>query len=207
MSNQRIANFFYIGTPRAGSTWLYDALKHHPEVYAPNHHKEPHFFSYNYKKGWEWYVSLYEGMGEQKIITDMSTHYYISKEALARIKEYNPEARVMFTVRNQAELLLSLFIFYGNLYTDEKFKAFLAGDKKVINTPYESDVKKLGFYDKYIESIFDAGFKKEQVLICFYDDFKENNLKFYKKICEFLDIDKNITPPNCNIKKKYYYIS
>ena len=29
----RLPNFLYIGTSKAGSTWIYNVLDHHPDVY------------------------------------------------------------------------------------------------------------------------------------------------------------------------------
>jgi hypothetical protein len=35
-----IPNFLGIGVPKAGTTWLYELLKAHPEVYVPSYRKE-----------------------------------------------------------------------------------------------------------------------------------------------------------------------
>ena len=42
-------NLFIVGAPKCGTTFLYQYLKKHPDVYFPNF-KEPHFFGSDLKE-------------------------------------------------------------------------------------------------------------------------------------------------------------
>ena len=45
--------FLMVGCQRCGSTWLYEALKEHPEIYLPAE-KQTHFFDESYDNGMDW---------------------------------------------------------------------------------------------------------------------------------------------------------
>jgi len=65
--NGRLPNFLYIGTSKAGSTWIYDVLNRHPDIYmAPG--KGLYFFSRHYERGLEWYASHFLGAASERII-------------------------------------------------------------------------------------------------------------------------------------------
>ena len=52
-------NFLVIGAQRAGTTWLYECLREHPEIFLPET-KELHYFDLNHEKGDEWYFQHFE---------------------------------------------------------------------------------------------------------------------------------------------------
>jgi len=43
-NNNVLTNFLGIGAERIGTTWLYELLKNHPEIYLYSHKKEIKFF-------------------------------------------------------------------------------------------------------------------------------------------------------------------
>ena len=57
-----LPTFLLLGTNKAGTTTLYQALKQHPQVFLP-HKKELHFFNddFNYAKGADWYARSFFG--------------------------------------------------------------------------------------------------------------------------------------------------
>ena len=56
--------FLYIGAPKAGSSWLYEILREHPEVFVPTA-KDTQFFDYYFDKGFDWYLSHLGGEREK----------------------------------------------------------------------------------------------------------------------------------------------
>ena len=59
-----LPNFFSIGAKRSGTTWLYEILKNHPEVYLSPYRKETHFFTSQYEKGLNWYKKFFPRKNE-----------------------------------------------------------------------------------------------------------------------------------------------
>lgn len=52
-------DFLGIGAQKAGTTWLYFALAHHPEIFMPDC-KEVHFWDQHYANGYDWYEGLFQ---------------------------------------------------------------------------------------------------------------------------------------------------
>jgi len=53
-------DFIGIGAMKAASTWIFEALKEHPEICVSSE-KETNFFNndYNYRKGLKWYKKFF----------------------------------------------------------------------------------------------------------------------------------------------------
>jgi hypothetical protein len=96
MSVTRKPNFLYIGPNKAASTWIYEALRCHPEVYVPEA-KDLHYFDIYYDKGPDWYFGHFKGATDaHKMVGDISHDYMYSEEACQRIG--NDLGRVLMIV-------------------------------------------------------------------------------------------------------------
>ena len=51
-------NFLFIGAAKTGSSWLYEIMLQHPEIFVPRI-KDPYFFDRFYEKGLDWYLRLF----------------------------------------------------------------------------------------------------------------------------------------------------
>ena len=58
-----LPTFIGIGAQRAGTTWAYNCLAQHPEVYMTQK-KELHFFYANYSRGLAWYAEQFAAAGD-----------------------------------------------------------------------------------------------------------------------------------------------
>ena len=72
-------NFLYIGAEKAGSSWIYEILREHPQVYVPPA-KDIQFFDKNFDKGIEWYLSLFGSGAGQIAIGEVSHDYFLAQE-------------------------------------------------------------------------------------------------------------------------------
>ena len=99
---QKLPNFLCIGAERSGTTWLYEVLKIHPEVYLYPYIKEINFFSEHYQKGLNWYKQFFNGSRKSsyKAIGDISPQYFHEKEAASRIAQDLPNIRLILFLRN-----------------------------------------------------------------------------------------------------------
>ena len=52
-------DFVGVGVQRAGSTWVAEMLRQHPEVWMRE--KEISFFTRHYHRGWDWYEAHFAG--------------------------------------------------------------------------------------------------------------------------------------------------
>lgn len=113
-------NFFIVGAPKAGTTWLYWNLRQHPDVFLP-HVKEPHFFSRvkpNPAKGYIFrettsvndYLALYQRAERFKALGDASPSYLVTEAAAVRIREQLPDARIIILLRDPIERTFSQYL-------------------------------------------------------------------------------------------------
>ena len=66
-----LPNFLHLGPSKSGTTWLYQVLAAHPEVFlCPA--KDLHFFNRCYDRGLDWYRAQFRGAGQRhKVIGAM----------------------------------------------------------------------------------------------------------------------------------------
>lgn len=91
-----------IGMPRAGTTWLYENFKKHPDICVSDH-KEINRYLLDMND--QHYLDFFSD-AKKKVCLDISPLYYFDKEALIRVSE-NHE-KVILLVRNQEDWIESL---------------------------------------------------------------------------------------------------
>ena len=109
MKLSHLPNFLYIGTSKAGSTWLYSVLDHHPDIYmAPG--KSLYFFCHHYGRGWNWYQSHFELASGERIRGEVSHSYLYSPEAVERIAHLESDVRLMVCLREPVDRAFSDYL-------------------------------------------------------------------------------------------------
>ena len=185
-------NFFIAGCSKTGTTWLYRCLKEHPEVFVPVR-DSLHYFSINYYWGEPWYHQWFEGVEGEKIICDPTPSNIRPSRAARRIFDYNPEAKLLFTLRNPVERSFSH-------YWHQKRKGLVRFDFSdtvdyagVGNFDLFEIWIKSSFYTEQLEPFFEI-FPREQLRIKLYDELVEDSKKYLDDILDFLQIDRDFTP-------------
>lgn len=109
-------NFFVVGAPKCGTTALIEYLRPHPGVFIPAT-KEPGYFLVGTDLGGlrptertrPDYERIFRNVGpEQSAVGEGTVWYLYARGALERIREANPEARIVVLVRRYDEYLHSL---------------------------------------------------------------------------------------------------
>jgi len=185
-------NFVGIGAQRSGTSWLYNCLNEHPDVFMPQ--KEVHYFDkLNKTKNIEWYSNLFENADKNKITGEITPDYMFHQHTIAELYKYFPETKIIIILRNPLERSYSAF----NLFKSHgRFK----------NMTFEEALKAEPFlleqslYCKQLENVY-RYFNKEQVLIKFYEHISGAPLEFYQSVCDFLSIDKHFIPGSLKIIK------
>ncbi len=109
MTRSELPQIALIGAARSGTTLLASCLAQHPEIRAP-HVKEPNFFTSNWDRGWDWYQGLFAGQSGHLTI-DASASYSspAHEQALPRLAEASPSARMVYIVRHPLERVESQY--------------------------------------------------------------------------------------------------
>lgn len=179
VSRNGIPNLFYIGTAKAGSTWIYNVLTHHPEIYmAPG--KGLYFFDGHYDRGMPWYLSHFQAANGQPVLGEVSHSYLYSGDACQRIAELSPAARVMVCLRDPVDRAFSSYLdAIKNGQFDGKFDAALEAIPSILDR---------GRYATYLRPYVET-FGRENIHIGVFDELAARPRVFARKLYEFLGVE------------------
>ena len=178
---KRTPNFLLVGATKAATTWLYQCLNEHPEVFVPSL-KEVNYFSYKYAQGEQWYLSFFKDVREQKAVGELSPSYFIDDECPSRIYAFNPDMKLLFMLRNPIERAYSQYCMelrYNTVSEDLERELDL-----------ESIIVRESLYYRHI-SKFVGLFPPNNLKFIIYDDIKANPEKVLTDVFDFLGVDSN----------------
>ncbi|MEM2857146.1 MAG: sulfotransferase [Candidatus Nitrosocaldaceae archaeon] len=184
-------NLFIPGFSKAGTTVLVDYLAQHKDIFVP-WRKEPHtlteletlpaWFNTRYKMGklnFSSYIKLYEKSNDYKYRVDGSTSYTFNTTTAKRIKEFNPDAKIIICIREQKSRLISSYLFTYPSHRENNLQRWI---------------------EKYLIPALDTFLIYEKVKV-YHDTFsdnlrvvdnaaiKNNPQSILNSICRFLDIE------------------
>ena len=208
-----LPNFFVIGAPKSGTTALYDCLKQHPEIYM-SPVKEPHFFAFDgqppvcvgpagsfFRQNVVWrpldYFALFAGVTNQRVVGEASAGYLRSPLAAQRIKQYVPDSKLVVVLRQPADRAYSDYVY--RIQRDEEtagsFPEALA---------HEDARRTKGWADKFFYaqngcyltqlSAYYNLFRREQIRVYLYEDWKESPQAMLRDLFGFLQVDESFSP-------------
>lgn len=205
-------DFIGVGPPKTGSTWIADNLRKHPEVFLPSK-KELEYFNKsqyfywdgpnpNYGKSLKWYHAFFKDADPQKTWGEITVRYFEAENCPQDIFEYNPDVKIIISLRNPISKALSFFRYgqqHGKYDANSSFEETINEDDYLLrNSLYAEGLKR--YFNVY---------PKNQILVVFQDDLKADARAFFKQVTDFLgltefypeDIDKrsNVT---VEIKRK-----
>jgi hypothetical protein len=212
-------NFFIVGAPKCGTTALYEYLRPHPNIFMPTL-KEPHFFasdlgSYPPIRTLQEYTKIFAGSSARHLrIGEASVYYLRSSVAIANIRDFNPDARIIAMFRNPVEMVHSLHsqLLYVSEESEPDFeRAWRLQERRRqgFDLPPASrgafllqyaEVGQFGTQTQRLLSIF----PRAQVKLILFDDFAASPQQVYDELIEFLDIphDKRTGFPRINENKR-----
>jgi hypothetical protein len=180
-----IPNFAYIGTSKAGSTWLFNALAGHPDVYLASD-KGLYYFDHHFDEGLQWYLDHFRAAGDRPAVGEISHSYLSSPQAPARIAEVLPGLRLLACLREPVDRAFSDYLDlvkngqFGGPFSDalERFPRLL--DR--------------GRYATHLQRYLDL-FPREQVHVSLFDDLRRDPQAYADEVFGFLGISRVELPP------------
>lgn len=174
-----LPNFLYIGTSKAGSTWLFNALSVHPEVHlAPN--KGLYYFDRHLHNGEDWYLAQFDAAPGHRAVGEISHSYLSSPEAASRIAALNPRMRLLVCLREPADRAFSDYLdLVKNGQFTGGFEAALEQYPRLFDRGRYAT--HLG---RYLES-----FPMEQLHVGLFDDLRQNPQAYADDVYRFLGIE------------------
>lgn len=199
LSRRGLPNFLVVGAMRSGTTSLIRYLRSHPQVFlAP--HKELHYFDFNFGEGTDWYRGNFEGASDERAVGEGTPNYMYIAEALPRIAELIPNARLIAILRDPVERAYSHYWHNRAVGREElDFGPALDAEAGRIASDdpharaYWSYVDR-GRYARQLEAIC-ALFPREALHVLLFDDLRETPGDAYRSVCGFLGVDEDHVPP------------
>ena len=141
----------------------------------------------------DWYEEKFTQKLNAKLTIDTTPSYYRDIMVPQRIKEYNPNAKFIISLRNPIDRAFSH-------YWHEKKKGSIKhnfedallysghGNYDLFNNWIES-----GYYHKWVSNFLNY-FDQSQFLFLKYEDLNIDSKSFYSKICNFVEVDSSFEP-------------
>jgi hypothetical protein len=178
-----LPTFIGIGAQRAGTTWAYNCLAEHPDVFMTRK-KELHFFYVNYGLGLEWYRQQFAEAGAARARGEITPDYLYHETALRNIARDVPAARLFVILRNPIDRAVSAFALHAERYAGLSFAQALDSDAELIDR---------GLYARHLRTVL-THVPGERLAVLFYDDLVERPLEFLRRRDGFVGVDPEFRP-------------
>lgn len=195
----RLPDFIIGGAPRSGTTWLYELLDRHPDVYMAKPLKpEPKFFLVDntYAKGLQFYSDTWfaPARADQRA-GEKSTDYLESAAAAERIARDLPSTKLIFILREPADRAYSNYLWSTmNGIETEPFATALAleaerertlPDRWKFARPFSYFSR--GLYADLLQPYF-ARFARERILVVKFEDILARPSELAAQVHRFIGV-------------------
>jgi len=192
-------NFFIVGAPRSGTSFLHYLLKQIPGVYMPSV-KEPSYFavSINPKhkltkpiRDKKKYLKLFAKVKDEVAIGESSPSYLWDPKAAKLIHKAVPHAKIIMILRDPVERAYSHYLqAIGFGYETLPFREAMI---KALKSPndYSNRIAAAGFYSEQVKRYLET-FKIEQLKIFIFEEFMQDIEKSVREVLDFLNVHSEI---------------
>lgn len=187
MQKEKKVDFFIVGAMRSGTSSLRTVLSSHPHIFmVPS---EPKYFSNPKRyKNIDEYHKLFDWSKKYKLRGEKSAPYGPSKIALDGIVEYNPNAKIIWLLRNPVKRAISHF------YRAKNANPNAPSIKEAIDREDDLEAKRSQYayiyrsrYERQINE-WNKYFSQENMFIGIFEDVIEHPKKEINKVCNFLGL-------------------
>ena len=198
-------DFAIIGAQKAGSTFLRENLKEHPDIYIPNG-EVPYFEDPDYHGNTHLEDYFKKGNTDDKLIGIKRPNYLGKEEVPPRLYEHNPNIKLIVFLRNPVERAFSAY-FHGMRMgflpikkVDDGLLKIAEGDKAFHKRyPSATELINFGYYYFHLKNYLEY-FDRGQLYIGFVEDYKSNPLLTIQNLYRFLGVKEDFIPSSLNKK-------
>jgi hypothetical protein len=178
---KKLPDFIIIGAMKSATSTLYEQLVSQPGIFMTVP-KEPNFFSDDeqYKKGLDWYQSLYSDAGESELVGEASTHYTklpTYPKTIERLLRAGVEPRIIYVMRHPIDRLISHYI---HEWTQGVIRTNI--EEAIIKFP---ELQTYSLYSMQLKPFIEA-FGKDAILPISFDHLKNYPQQELEHICQFI---------------------
>lgn len=195
------------GTSKAATTSVFNYLADHPKI-CGSHIKQTNYFlnqdtqdslglhsTYSYTKDFKDYKNYFNSNNQEKYNLEATPDYMYYPETINRLQSFSNlyDTKIVLILRHPVSRFKSWYNFgkqQGSIDQNITFKDYYKKSKEYLGDSNPSLMAyKTGFYSNYLKTIFDA-FKREDIIICFYEDLTSNPQDFMLELSDNLNIEK-----------------
>ncbi len=194
-----LPNFLIVGAMRSGTTSLTRYLRSNPQVFMAQP-KELHFFDFEYEQGVDWYRSHFADAGGVRAVGEATPNYLYIDEAMPRLAELVPDARLVAILRNPVDRAYSHYWHNRAVGREElSFEEALEAESERIRSrdphprAYWSYVDR-GRYERQLRRIEEL-YPRESLQVLLFEDLLAAPEQTYRSMCRFIGADAEHRPP------------
>ncbi len=176
-------DFIGIGAQRGATTWLFDCLDGHADVYVPTV-KEVHYFDENYERGWQWYEDHFADAAQNQLVGEITPNYLDHHDSAQRIAKDCPSAKLFVVLREPVSRAISSYELLGHRFTENSFEEACQPGRYLVD---------LGLYAKHLKRFFQY-FDRDQIKIMLFDDVVSKPECVLQELSTFLGVSRLETP-------------
>ncbi len=188
-------DFVGIGASKCGTTWLGHVLEEHPQI-CMSEPKEVNFFNdiqsfrtkhkRRFHKGFSWYRNFFKHCNKGKYKGEITNYYGIDPVAAIRLKEHNPDLKILFCMRNPVDRIWSHYQFA---------KYFEKKEKRPVETAIkeENQYIRMSLYAQTL-SLYLKHFHRDQIFLLWFEDIYKRPEELLHDIFIFLGVDPAFRP-------------
>jgi hypothetical protein len=188
-------DFVVAGVQKAGTTAIHDFLAQHPQIALLRDQalhffdKEEHFAGNpdyrilhgNFRLGWRW-----------RTAGEVTADYLYYPRALERIAAYNPQIKIVVSLRDPTERAFSQW----NMRREKnheplEFVAALKRDQElgISNGPRGNAYIARSLYSPQLNKVFTL-FPRQQILLLKYENIRSDPAALVNQVCDFLGVER-----------------
>jgi hypothetical protein len=198
-------NFFISGAPRCGTTALYTYLSEHPNIFMSDV-KELNYFADDFPNvqkvafnSPDDYLKVFAAADDRHLaVGEASPFYLFSRVAFQNMRKFDPDAKVILSLRNPVDFIQSYHQLNLSLLREDEpglAKAWDLQDARrqgqfIPKSARQVDLLmygEVGQFGRYVERLFEI-FPREQVKIILLDDLTRDTQAVYEDILAFLGV-------------------
>lgn len=197
----RMLDFLGIGAQKAGTTWLYEKLRLHPEIDFPAG-KEVHFWDQHHSRGIEWYQSLFRTSDSRSRKTGEITPAYtiLPEERIRECQEHFPDLKLIYLIRNpierawsSAKMALKRAEMEIHEASDQWFLDHFRSQGSMLRGNYESCLR--NWYEVYPD---------DQLLVAMFDELQQDPASLLRRCFHHIGVSEDNYPWPTDLTAKVF---
>ena len=180
-----LPDFLGIGTPQSGTTWLYENMRCHPEIFLPAR-KELRYFDWHFYRSLRWDYARRFRPGRGKVKGEITPSYgRMPLERIRFIRKIMPDVKLILILRNPVDRL------------------WAAARREVAKTPSkrmeeatESEILEIFRRERTdypgILANWLGVFPKEQLFVGFFEQISNDPRQLLRQVFAFLEVSTDV---------------